>query len=390
MSPERQRITVVSLIDHLVPYGGAEVLVAQIAQRLDRERFEPVVCATRTADERVCAELEASGVKLLLLRRTSRGRLDQWWPLIRYLRSTELAVLHAHKFGSNAWAAAIRRVTDVRAVVAHEHVWSFSGGWFRRCIDRNFITPSVDLVLTVSAETREQMVQVERIPRDRIHVFTHGTVPPDGRGEVDRTTLGLSSDDFVVGTVSVLRPQKALNDLFRAVRLVRDEIPNLRVLVVGDGPQRHALETLVDDLGLRRAVIFLGFRRDVERLLPSMDVCVNSSHFEGSPLAVMEFMGSGRPIVATSVGGVPELLGDGRCGLLVPPGDPPALAAAIRRLEQNPGLRGTLAANALAKHRACFDIRTNIKALERLYEQLAFSSTGSISPRGVDTELVAL
>jgi glycosyltransferase involved in cell wall biosynthesis len=387
MSHEGQRITVVSLIDHLVPYGGAEVLVAQIAQRLDRERFEPVVCATRTADERLCAELEASGVKLLLLRRTSRGRLDQWWPLIRYLRSTELAILHAHKFGSNAWAAAIRGVTDVRAVIAHEHVWSFSGGRVRRCIDRYFISPSVDLVLTVSAETREQMVRVERIPRDRIHVFTHGTIPPDGHAGVDRKTLGLSPGDFVVGTVAVLRPQKAISDLLRAARLLRDDIPNLRFLVVGDGPQRNALEALVDELGLRGAVIFLGFRRDVERLLPSMDVCVNSSHFEGSPLAIMEFMGSGRPIVATSVGGVPALL-DGHCGLLVPPGDPHALAAAIQKLEQNPELRATLAANALAKHHACFDIRTNIKALERLYEELAFSSTGLSSPRGVDTEPV--
>ncbi len=386
MGQQRQRITVVHLIDHLVPYGGAEVLVAQIAQRLDRERFEPVICATRTADERVCAELEASGVKLLLLQRTNRGRLDQWWPLVRYLRTTDLAVLHAHKFGSNTWAAAIRRVTDVRAVIAHEHVGSFSGGRFKRCINRYLISPSVDLLLTVSADTREQMVQVERLPRDRIQVFTHGTAPPDRHGEIDRAALGLSPGDFVVGTVAVLRPEKAPDDLFRAALLLRDEIPNLRVLVVGDGPQRHALEAMVDDLGLRRAVIFLGFRRDVERLLPSMDVCVNSSHFEGSPLAVMEFMGSGRPIVATSVGGVPELLEDGRCGLLVPPRDPSALAAAIRKLEQDPELRGTLAANALAKHRACFDIRTNIKALERLYEQLAFGSRGSISPRGVDTE----
>lgn len=386
MSDERRRITVVSLIDHLVPYGGAEVLVSQIAQRLDRERFEPVVCATRTADERLCAELEASGVKLLRLQRTNRGRLEQWWPLIRYLRSTDLVVLHAHKFGSNAWASAIRRVVDVRAVIAHEHVWSFSGGRVRRCIDRYFISTSVDLLLTVSIDTREQMVQVEGIPRDRIHVFTHGTVPPDGRNEVDRATLGLSLDDFVVGTVAVLRPQKALGDLFRAVHLLRDEIPNLKIVVVGDGPERLALEGMADDLGLRRAVVFLGFRRNVERLLPSMDICVNSSHFEGSPLAVMEFMASGRPIVATSVGGVPELLDEGRCGLLVPPGDPPALAGAIRELEQNPELRATLAAGALAKHRACFDIRANIKVLERLYEQLAFSPSGSRSRRSVDTE----
>ena len=380
MDRERQRITVVSLIDHLVPYGGAEVLVGEIAQRLDRERFEPVICATRTADPRVCAELEAIGVKLLLLQRTSRGRVDQWWPLIHYLRGTELAVLHAHKFGSNAWAAAIRRFADVPAVIAHEHVWSFSGGRFRRCIDRYFITPSVDLLLTVSAETREQMVRIEGIPRDRIQVFTHGTVPPDGRGEIDRAALGVSPGDFVVGTVAVLRAQKALDDLFRAAHLLRSEIPNLRVLVVGDGPQRQALEATVDELGLGDTVVFLGLRRDVEQLLPSMDVCVNSSHFEGSPLAVMEYMASGRPIVATSVGGVPELLDGGRCGLLVPPRDPRALASAIRKLEQDPELRATLAARAVAKHRASFDIRANIKELERLYEQLVFNSSPSLSP----------
>ena len=365
-----ERIRVVSLLDHLVPAGGAEVLVAAIARRLKPERFESIVCATRTVDDEVRAGLERDGVRVLHLDRTSRYRLDAWRPLVRLLRGHERTVVHAHKFGSNLWAALLRHVVDVPAVVAHEHVWSFEGDPLRRLLDRFVTSPVVDVTLTVSEATRRQMIEVEKLPPDRVRVFRHGIPrPAPSRDDRDpRRELGIATGDFAVGTVCVLRPQKAVERLLEAAALARRDVPNLRVVVVGDGPERAGLELLATRLGLDRVVVFAGARREVGPYVASFDVCVNSSRYEGSPLAVMEFMAAGKPIVATAVGGVPELLDD--CGILVSPEDPEAIAAALVRLARDPGERERLGHAARRRQRTSFDLDANVRELEDLYEAL--------------------
>lgn len=363
------RITVVSLIDHLVPFGGAELLAAGIAKRLDPVRFESVACATRTVDCGVRAELERSGVRVLDLGRTGRARLDQWLPLIKFLRDKNVAVLHAHKFGSNAWASVLRGVVRTPVVIAHEHVGSVEDA-FRQFVDRHIIARSVDVTLTVSKHTRDQMIAVERLPEERIRVFTHGIVSTVPRQALTRASLGLSEDDFVVCTVCVLRPEKTIEHLIDAVGKIGGGVSGLRLLVVGDGPERTRLEELTDRYRLRSIVHFLGHRPDVRELLPIADVCVNSSRFEGSPLAVMEYMAAGRAIVATAVGGVPEILEYGACGVLVPPGEPDRLAAAISDLAASSPLRSKLGSRALERQRLYYDLDRNVRSLEQLYEEL--------------------
>jgi glycosyltransferase involved in cell wall biosynthesis len=186
----------------------------------------------------------------------------------------------------------------------------------------------------------------------------------------------------VIGAIGVLRAQKAHHVFLRAAAQLLAENPELTVLIAGDGPERPALEALVAELGISSNVRLLGYREDVPDVLRALDVAVSSSDFEGSPLAVMEYMDAARPIVATAVGGVPDLIDDGVHGLLVPPGDSGALARAVAELLADPASARRMGEHARERRRTEFDIDTLVRRLEDLYEELLEQKHAAHGRRG--------
>lgn len=369
--PAREKLRVVTMIDVLSPTGGAERLAAQITKRLDPARYDRTICVTRRAKEPALSEVQEAGVRVLQLRRGSKVALWEWRPLLSLLRRERVDVVHTHQFGSNVWGSLLSRLAGVPAIVAHEHTWSFEGQRLRRLLDREIVGRYADVVLAVSREDRRRMVEIERIDPGRIRYLPNGIPPLPAPAARDvRAELGIDRDAVVVGTVSVLRPQKALEVLLNAIVVLKPQFPQLKVIVVGRGPERDALEALAGELGLNEVVEFLGLRTDVPDLLRIFDVAVSSSDFEGSPLAVMEYMAAGRAIVATAVGGVPDLIEDGVHGLLVPRREPEALAAAIATLLHRPDLRARLGAAAQERQRREFDLDVMVDRVELLYEEL--------------------
>lgn len=338
--------------------------------RFDRRRFVPSMCATR-ASSLSDPILEESGTPLLVLDRTSRFSLRSWRPLLDLLRRERVDVLHAHKFGSNVWASIIGRLAGVPVVVAHEHTWSFEGNPKRRLLDRFVIGRLATVVLAVSSQDRDRMISIERLPAEKVVHVPNGVAPlPTSPRNRVREELGLSQSAPVVVSVSVLRRQKSLDVLVRAAQRVHAFVPDARFVIVGDGPEREALVGLVRELALQDVVLFTGHRTDVGDLLAAADVVASSSAYEGSPLALMESIGAGRPVVATGVGGVPEIVRDGIEGILVTPGDPDVLADAIVRLLGDPVLRERMGAAGRKRQREEFDIDVMVKRLETLYESL--------------------
>jgi glycosyltransferase involved in cell wall biosynthesis len=168
----------------------------------------------------------------------------------------------------------------------------------------------------------------------------------------------------------VLRPQKGLDVFVEAARLVADEVPAARFVIVGEGPEQAALRDRIAALHLTDRVLLTGFRADVADTLAAFDVAVSSSFFEGSPLAVMEYMAMGKPIVATAVGGVPDLLEDGVHGLLVPPGEPRALADGVLQLLREPTTARQLGEQARARQQSEFTMDAMVRRFEDLYDEL--------------------
>jgi glycosyltransferase involved in cell wall biosynthesis len=368
------KLRVVTLVDRPTVTGGAERLAVQVAARLDRDRFESILCASRrTAEPLLDRELAAAGVEVLALGRRSKLDVRAWRPLVRRLSAVD--VVHAHMFGSNVWGTVLGRLKRVPVVVAHEHTWSFQGRPLRRLLDREVVGRFADAFIAVAEEDRRKMIEVEGVDPDTIRLIPNGIPEPEpGDGAAVRRELGIAADAPVIGVVCELRAQKALEVLFAAAAELRRELPQLRVLVAGDGPARASLEQEAQRLELDGTVQLLGIRRDVPALLDALDVAVLSSDYEGSPLSVMEYMAAGKPVVSTRVGGVPELVEDGVHGLLVEPRDPAALAAAIGRLLRDPAEARRLGEHGRERQQRDLSLDAMVRRIEDLYEELWLAS----------------
>jgi glycosyltransferase involved in cell wall biosynthesis len=374
-----RRMKVVQLIDRVGMHGGAEHLVMQIAEHLDPERFESMVCATRFSDfeqERetvteAAVALRQAGVRLLGLDRRTRWHFWAWWPLVRLLRREHVDVIHAHKFGSNIWGVVFGRLSGVPVVVTHEHGWAFEGRGMRMFLDRELIGRGSDAHIAVSREDRRRMIEIEKIDPETAVFVPNGISPlrpPSGRDV--RAELGVGAGDAVVISVGFLRRPKAMDVLIEAAARLAPRFRSLKVLIVGEGEERPAYEAMIERLGLAGTVDLLGLRSDVPDLLAASDVAVLSTDSEGSPLSVMEYMDAGLPVVATRVGGIPDLIDDEVEGLLVERRDPEGLANAIERLLSDPAEARRMGERARERRRREFDIRVMVANLQDLYLHL--------------------
>ncbi|HWW90926.1 MAG TPA: glycosyltransferase [Solirubrobacteraceae bacterium] len=366
-----------TLVDHLSLHGGAERLALRIATSLDPERFESTLCVSRwpmangsspSADQAL-DELRIAGVRFLPLRR-KRGipELTPWLRLGRFLRRQRIDLLHTHKFGSNAWGTMTGRIARVPVVLAHEHTWSYAGNPLRCFLDRELVSRAADRFIAVSREDQRRMIEIERIDASRTLFLPIGITPTSRTlGHDVRAELGIASDAPVIGLVGNLRPQKAHHVLVRAAALLVREWPRVQILIVGDGSERAHVEQLVRELALEPSIRFLGYRDDVPEVLAAIDIAVCCSDFEGSPVAMLEYMEAALPVVSTAVGGVPDLIEQGVHGLLVPPGDPNALAGALDELLRDPQRAHAMGARGQERRRAEFDFDTMIGRLEDLY-----------------------
>jgi glycosyltransferase involved in cell wall biosynthesis len=195
------------------------------------------------------------------------------------------------------------------------------------------LSRAADALVAVSESVKQDLVALGVARADKIRVIPLGLelrplAAPLPRG-VLRREAGFAEGTPLVGMVGRLVPIKDVPGFLRAARLVLAERPSVRFALVGDGEERPALEALAAELGLGQAVHFFGWRQDLGPVYGDLDVVVNASRNEGTPVALIEALAAARPVVATDVGGTPDLLGRGAHGRLVPPGEPEALARAI-------------------------------------------------------------
>lgn len=368
------------MVDGIGTYGGAESLAREITMRLDPQRFRRTFCVTRwePADEyrHALAELERAGVHFLGLERSSRASLAPWRALARYVHEEQVDILHTHKLGSNIWGAWLRPRFGVPVLIAQEHGFSTESSRLRRFAHRRLIGPRVDAMVAV-CEADRRLLESEGIPLAKIHVIRNGiAAPPAADAGRMREALGIPSDAPVVGAVATLRPEKALDVLIEAAGMLRADFADLRVLIAG-GPDAtqpqvaHELRRLALERGLGATVRFLGLREDIDDLITCFDVAVLCSDREAGPLSLLEYMAAARPVVATRVGGIPEIVEDGVSGVLVEARDPEGLADAIGSLLRDPARRDRIGAAGRQKRRGQYDIARTVSRFEDLYEELA-------------------
>jgi glycosyltransferase involved in cell wall biosynthesis len=350
-------------------FGGAERMLLALLTGLDRQRWRPVLLHyDNPSAQRLAAEAQRIGVEARVVpTRTERASAPDLIQLVRMLRAERAAVLHAHL----SWplrctrALCAARLARVSAVIATQHLFADLPGR-RAALKHRLVATGVDRYIAVSHEMQRAMQRV--VPRHKLAVIPNGIPLHDFARRRDpalrRALLGADAQSLVL-TVARLDWQKGLDLLLRAAALV----PTARFAIAGDGTDRARLEQLAVELGVAERVTFLGERADVADLLASADVFVLPSVLEGLPLAVLEAMAAGVPVVGTDVPGTREAIRHDDSGLLIPPGDAPSLARAIQSLIDAPDRAGRLVAAARRRLARDFSIETTVGRVTGLYEE---------------------
>jgi glycosyltransferase involved in cell wall biosynthesis len=291
------------------------------------------------------------------------------------LREPRPDVVHSHQIGALLYAGPAARLAGVPVVVHTEHGKNYAGRLRMRLLGR-LAARSARRVFAVSGDILREMRDGQVVPPGKLaHVPNGADVDrfnlADDMAEL-RREVGLPGEGPVIGTVGRLTGLKRHDVLLRGFARLRR--PTARLLIVGDGPTREELVSLAASLGVTDRVMFAGYQDRPERALAAMDVFALTSDSEGMPLAILEAWAAGKPVVASRVGGVPELVADGRTGLLFAAGDDRALAGCLDRLLNDRPLAGALGEAGRALVRERYDTRVMARAYLRHYRDLLRST----------------
>ena len=339
--------------------------------RFDRARFDVALCGLK-APEPASDWLAAQGVPV---RHLGRGRFDPriLSDLVDLVHARRARVLHVHGYAAADFGRLAARLTGARLVL-HEHFADPAMPGYQALADR-LLRRFTDAAIAVSGSTREFLVRQRHVPRERVRLIWNGA-PLDEFAPVSREralaarkALGLPDNAVVFGTIGRLSTQKGHAFLLDAARQVLAAHAAARLLVVGDGDLLAPLREQAHALGIADRTVFAGHRTDVPDMLGALDVFCISSLYEGTPLALFEAMAAGKAIVSTAVDGCREVLAEGETGLLVPPQDATALAAALARVVGDPKLRVSLGMRAREASRL-YDVRGCVDAMQALYDDL--------------------
>jgi len=363
-----------------IPYlaiGGSERQVFNIRAGIDRSRFDMHLGCFGYFDEQLAVDLSGTPVATFQVRSLyGFGTIKECLRLAAYLKKHRIDIVHTYNFYANVFALPAARLARTPVVLASIRDTGESLTAKQRAVNR-LACRLADRVL-VNAEAIKRILVREGYRAERITVIPNGIVCPPPTPAGDRNVhreFGLSPADVLIGVVSRITRLKGLEYFLAAAPAVLSEIPNAKFLIVGDNSfdpdYREELKRQTAQLGLQEQVIFTGFRLDVPNVLSSLSLSVLPSVIgEGLSNSLLESMAAGVPVVATNLGGNPEVVVDGETGVLVPPRDPAALARAICRVLHTPGLRDEMSRAGRRRVLTHFSNDRMIRTVERLYGEL--------------------
>jgi glycosyltransferase involved in cell wall biosynthesis len=370
------------ILDTELEMGGKERLLYEFVARADRSRFQIAVCCLKPGGY-FKDKLVAMGVPFydnLLHHRFDALAFRELECVIRTEKSQIVETFAHPNTVIFSFLAKLRSLVE-RVVVSYHAVGTDAHG----AVVRPYLRPllrRLDAHIAVAEIQKRQLVDVEGLRADTVRVIHNGVDtglfrPADAgeRGAV-RRALGVGPSDVVLMAVGSLKPVKAMDVLLRAAAPLMRSHDRVRLVVVGDGPDRAALGSLARDLGIADRVSFLGLRTDVDTLLRAADAVVLASRSEALPTVLLEAMATGLPVVATRVGGVPEVVEQDGSGVLVPPDDAGALGVALERVVADEALRTRWGRRGRAIAESRFRIETMCESRMAFFEELLARAHG--------------
>jgi len=335
-----EKIKVLYVVGQL-SVGGTELQLLHLIKGLDRNRFEPMVVCLSGIFVSLSYEFQQCDISLVLLDREEKGRLKVFARLWRILRKFKPDITHAFGYASRVAIPVSKLASEAKNIVSIRTQPEWQANWLDRIINS-----LADQVLTNSRYTAD-LIYFGFLKRVPVRVIYNGIdLYKFDISSRENLNVSFEQNVSIMGVVARLDPVKGLDVLLQAFAIMCKSMSNIRLWIVGDGPEKKRLQDQATCLNIESKVVFWLQRRDIPAILRYVRIGVLSSHHEGLPNAVIEYMAAGLPVVATNVGGLAELVKHNSTGFLVPVNNPQELANAIIKLLNNPlmdnrfGLKG--------------------------------------------------
>ncbi len=349
--------------------GGAERVINNLAASLDPQRYRAILCLFRPGwlQERS----ESCGIRTFVL--PTHGMTDWRWAIQfkRLLRQEQVDLIHAHEFDANVQGAFVAALSGI-PLVATVHGKNYFWEKLRRRLAYRWVSRKATMV-AVSEDLKQFIVEKVGISSSLVKVLYNGVdvLPQCDRAVVAecRKELGLPENHQIVGVVGNLYPVKGHQYLIAAIPAVLRKCPNTSFVFAGRGQLESELKAQVCRFGVEERVYFLGLRQDIPRILAMLDLFVLPSLSEGLSMAILEAMIAGKPVIATRVGGNPELVIDEETGFLVPPRDSQTLADRLITSLTNKQQSATFAERGKRRAEGQFSLQTMVSSYQSLYDQ---------------------
>lgn len=347
-------------------WGGQELrILAEMTAHRKRGHRLFLLCPPET---RLRREAEAAGIPVIPLKIRGPWDLSAARRIRDAVRERRVEILHTHS-SVDSWAGALAaRWAGTPALIRTRHI---SVPVKRPFFNRLYYFP--DAIITTGEHIRRDLLRSHRLPPDRVTSIPTGVnvrrFRPRNPAEALKKELGLEPEDRVLTLAAVLRTQKRHEIVVAALRAIKERFPRIRVLFVGEGPGRERIERAIAGAGLEPYFRLPGHREDIPEILSFTDAAVIPSAAEGVPQFLLQAMAAGRPVIATGVGGIPEVITSGENGILIPPEDPRSLAEAVRLVLDRPEKAREMGSRAREAVEREFTLERMAERVEQVYRR---------------------
>jgi len=366
------KIKVLQLVEGF-NFGGAETKLLELVKHMDKERFETTVISLGLGNE-IEELFKQLDCRVMTFQRKRQFDFKLLRRVTNFIREEKIDIVMTTLFYADVLGALAGRKGGAKGVFSWETISSPKWLVPHRFWSYRYAIRKADRVISVSNATAEWLVQKRKVSPDKVIIIPYGVnlqkFNPQKKS-VSRADIGVAETDLVIGQVSRLNEQKGHTYLIDAAPAIVKAAPNVKFVLVGDGPLRGQIEEKIKAKKLQDHFILLGFRQDVPELLPLFDVFALPSLYEGLPNVVLEAMACGLPVVATPVDGTKEAVVDKDTGFLVPVADIEALAQRLLEILLNSSLKSELGEAGRKRVEANFSLQGQVKKFEDLYETYA-------------------
>ena len=366
----QKRIRVMHLI-HQLGTGGAENGIINLANNINKDLFEVAICAF-VGNGAQTARLDQTKSRLFEFAKKDGNDFTIPFRLSRLFRKWRPDIIHTHAWGTLCEGVIGAKLARVPIVIHGEHGTIQHNG--KNIYIQRLFWNLTNKVLSVSDAHKRKLVNTIGCSSEKIKVISNGVDTEYflvvKENDALRLSLGIAVEEVVIGTVGRLVPVKNQEMLIRSFAALKERCSNVKLILVGDGPLKDKLVQLAVDLGISSSIIFLGRRADIPNILNMMDIFVLPSICEGMSNTILEAMSCGLPVIATDVGGNPEIVKRDVTGFLVPTNNKNALADAISFLVENPGRRKEMGFAGKKLVKTEFSLKTMVRNYEKMYKEM--------------------